>query len=160
MLRESIQSNKEALENQGSKGDDANRTKIPKGFFEFIYQPHYYNFLEALLEYCRELFRLENKQSVLEVEAKQRGLAVPQVLPSEKKKLHEKAKRLANMYAWIVFNKRSIPSDQASKCTGRIMFKSKLESYEKADQEFYETLVLFSTRCLDMAFEKQDQLKL
>ena len=40
------------------------------------------------------------------------------------------------------------------------MFKSKLESYEKADQDFYELLVVFSTRCLDMAFEKQDQLKL
>ena len=56
---------------------------------------------------------------------------VPNKLPSEKKKLHEKAKKLANGYAWIVFNKRSIPEDQATKCTGRIMFKSKLESYEK-----------------------------
>ena len=85
---------------------------------------------------------------------------MPQVLPSEKKKLHEKAKRLANMYAWIVFNKRAIPEDQATKCTGRIMFKSKLESYEKADSLFYEALVYFSTKCLDAAFEKQDQAKL
>jgi hypothetical protein len=82
------------------------------------------------------------------------------VLPSEKKKLHEKAKRLANMYAWIVFNKRTIPEDQSAKCTSRIMFKSKLDAYKSADCDFYELLVTFSARCLDMAFEKQDQLKL
>ena len=78
VLRESIKTNRELLENQGNKtADESNKHKIPKGFFEFVYGEHYYNFLEALLEYCRELFRLENKQSVLEVEAKQRGLAVP-----------------------------------------------------------------------------------
>ena len=79
------------------------------------------------MEYCRELFRLENKQQVLEIEAKQRGLAVPQVLPSEKKKLYEKAKRLANMYAWIVFNKRSVP-ENVKHCESRIMFKSNIDA--------------------------------
>jgi protein phosphatase 1 regulatory subunit 36 len=142
------------------KDASSKTVKIPKGFQEFVNGEQYYKFLEALLEYCRELFRLENKQSVLEVEAKQRGLAVPQVLTSEKKKLHEKAKRLANMYAWIVFNKRSIPDDHAVKCTSRIMFKSKLESFKDADKDFYEALVAFSTLCLELAFEKQDQLKL
>jgi hypothetical protein len=29
-------------------------------------------------------------------------------LPSEKKKLHEKAKRMADKYAWIVFQNKSI----------------------------------------------------
>jgi hypothetical protein len=33
--------------------------------------------MQALLEYCRELFRLENKQAVLEQEAKQRGFEIP-----------------------------------------------------------------------------------
>jgi len=120
---------------------------------EFINRPNYYNFLEALLEYCRELFRLENKQQVLEVEAKQRGLAVPQVLPSEKKKLHEKAKRLANMYAWIVFSRRSVP-DGVKNCESRIMFMSKIEANEMADRFFYEKLMLFSMETLKMAFEK------
>lgn len=78
----------------------------------FIESPAYSNFLNCLLEYCRELFRLENKQTVLEQEAKIRGFPVPQVLPSEKKKLNEKAKLMANAYAWIVFYKRSI-SDKA-----------------------------------------------
>jgi hypothetical protein len=45
---------------------------------------------------------------VLEQEAKQRGFEIPQVLPSEKKKLNEKAKHMANAYSWIVFLKRSI----------------------------------------------------
>jgi hypothetical protein len=33
---------------------------------------------------------------------------VPQVLPSEKKKLNEKAKMMANAYSWIVYFKKSI----------------------------------------------------
>jgi hypothetical protein len=45
---------------------------------------------------------------VLEQEAKSRGLDVPQVLPSEKKKLNEKAIRMANAYARIVFMNKSI----------------------------------------------------
>ena len=77
MLRESIKSNRASLENPGNKTDDINKAKIPRGFFDFVYGEPYYNFLDSLLEYCRELFRLENKQSVLEVEARQRGLAVP-----------------------------------------------------------------------------------
>lgn len=64
--------------------------------------------LEAMLDYCRELFRLENKQQVLEQEARSRGLPIPQVLPSEKKKLYEKAKKMADKYSWIVFKHRSI----------------------------------------------------
>jgi hypothetical protein len=61
VLRESIKSNREQLEHGGNKTDDLLKTNIPKGFFEFVYGENYYNFLEALLEYCRELFRLENK---------------------------------------------------------------------------------------------------
>ena len=59
--RESIKSNMQILENKENKKDDKDWMPIPKGFFDFIYTDHYYNFLEALLEYCRELFRLENK---------------------------------------------------------------------------------------------------
>jgi hypothetical protein len=33
------------------------------------------------------------------------------VLPSEKKKLSEKAKKMADKYAWIVFNYKSISND-------------------------------------------------
>lgn len=39
---------------------------VPRSLIQFIETPKYYNFLLALLEYCRELFRLENKQQVLE----------------------------------------------------------------------------------------------
>lgn len=42
--------------------DDKNFVPVPRSLFEFIGSPKYYNFLQALLEYCRELFRLENKQ--------------------------------------------------------------------------------------------------
>jgi hypothetical protein len=34
---------------------------VPRSLLNFIETPKYYNFLLALLEYCRELFRLENK---------------------------------------------------------------------------------------------------
>ena len=35
---------------------------IPKKLYEFVKQPKYESFLQTLLEYCKELFRLENKQ--------------------------------------------------------------------------------------------------
>ena len=39
-----------------------------------------YHFLEAALDYCKELFRLEAKQQSLDLEAKQSFLPVPQLL--------------------------------------------------------------------------------
>ena len=69
------------------KDRDEEERNVPQRLLDCIDTPEYYRFLQALLDYCRELFRLENKQQVLEQEAKQRGLPVPQVLPSEKKKL-------------------------------------------------------------------------
>ena len=85
--------------------------KIPPKFGHFVKSNEYKDLLESMLDYCRELFRLENKQQVLEQEAKQRGLPVPQVLPSEKKKLSEKAKKMADKYAWIVYNYKSINNE-------------------------------------------------
>jgi hypothetical protein len=61
----------------------------------FVNSQEFFLFLQTLLDYCRELFRLENKQQVLQQEAKQRDLVEPQILPSEKKKLNEKAIRMA-----------------------------------------------------------------
>ena len=43
------------------KGDDASK-KIPAGFYDFANSPQYKDMLEAMLDYNRELFRLENKQ--------------------------------------------------------------------------------------------------
>ena len=45
--------------------DDMDR-HIPKKLFQFVKDPKYEQFLQTLLEYCKELFRLENKQQVLE----------------------------------------------------------------------------------------------
>ena len=89
------------------KREDASK-RIPDGFIKFARDPMFRDLLESMLDYCRELFRLENKQQVLEQEAKSRGLPIPQVLPSEKKKLYEKAKKMADKYSWIVFKHRSI----------------------------------------------------
>ena len=54
-----------------------NSKKIPPGFDDFARSQQYKDLLEAMLDYNRELFRLENKQQVLEQEAKQRGLPIP-----------------------------------------------------------------------------------
>lgn len=40
--------------------------KIPSNFEKFVNSDEFKNLLEAMLDYCRELFRLENKQTVLE----------------------------------------------------------------------------------------------
>ena len=52
------------------KDRDEEERNVPARLLEFIDKPEYYRFLQALLDYCRELFRLENKQQVLEQEAK------------------------------------------------------------------------------------------
>ena len=39
---------------------------IPMKLFSFVKHEKYEYFLQTLLEYCKELFRLENKQQVLE----------------------------------------------------------------------------------------------
>lgn len=84
--------------------------------------------MQCLHDYCQELFRLENKQKVLEEEAKARNLDTPSVLPSEKKKLNEKAKLMANAYSWIVFSNKSINDTQMGQCHSFMQFKSKILS--------------------------------
>lgn len=73
MLKNSIDGQIKLLKQE--KEDDNN--SVPNGLISFLDSPKYHAFLVALLEYCRELFRLENKQAVLEQEAKQRGFPVP-----------------------------------------------------------------------------------
>ena len=55
------------------KKDDPSIKIAPK-FKEFIENVIYMEFLEAMLDYCKELFRLESKQKSLEMEARTRGL--------------------------------------------------------------------------------------
>lgn len=50
-------------------------------------------------------------------EAESRGSQIPEVLPTEKKKLDEKAKIMANAYSWIVFSKKSISDKAMSQCS-------------------------------------------
>lgn len=106
------------------------------------------------------MFRLENKQQVLEQEAKARNLPVPKVLPSEKKKLNEKAKVMANAYSWIVFYNKSISEKQMGQCHSFMQFKSKILANQKQDKSFYESLFLFSVKCLKDAFDTNDLTKL
>ncbi len=156
MLKNAIDSQIKLLKQE--KEDDNN--SVPNGLISFLDSPKYHAFLLALLEYCRELFRLENKQAVLEQEAKQRGFPVPQVLPSEKKKLNEKAKSMANAYSWIVFQKRSISDKAMNSCHSFMQFKSKILANQKHDEFFYESILLFSVKALKDAFEVSDLQKL
>jgi len=129
------------------KDDPENR--IPHRFGPFIKSAEFKELLEAMLEYLRELFRLENKQQVLEQEARQRGLPIPQVLPSEKKKLSEKARKMADKYAWIVFNFKSVGlQEHVQKKSSFMEFKSAIISNQKHDKIFYETMLLFASKVL------------
>jgi hypothetical protein len=87
-------------------------------------------------------------------ETSEKDIAGAKVLTSEINNLNAKAKKLANMYAWILYNKRSIPEDHAKHCTGSQMFKSKIESFQKSDSDFYENIIRFSVKILEGAFEK------
>jgi len=42
------------------KKDDPDK-KIPQNFEKFVNAPEFRALLESMLDYCRELFRLENK---------------------------------------------------------------------------------------------------
>lgn len=133
---------------------------IPAKLFSFIQKPQYKTFLQTLLEYCKELFRLENKQQVLEQEARQRGLPVPQVLPSEKKKLNEKATKMANAYSWIIYMNKSVSDERIQKLASFLEFKSNIVANQRADQKFYDSLIIFSAKVLKDAFEASELMKL
>lgn len=107
--------------------NDSNK-KIPPGFEDFARSEQFKDLLQSMLDYNRELFRLENKQQVLEQEARQRGLPIPQVLPSEKKKLFEKAKKMADKYSWIVFTHTSIGKTGMGNTHSFMQFKSRILS--------------------------------
>lgn len=55
------------------------------------------------------------------------------MLPSEKKKLNEKAKVMANGYSWIVFYRRSISDKAMEQCHSFMQFKSKILANQKYD---------------------------
>jgi transketolase len=81
-------------------------------------------------------------------------------LPSEKKKLYEKAKKMADKYSWIVFTHKSIGSGDDGHTHSYMQFKSKILSNQKADRYFYETMMMFSAKVLQTAFDKKDVPKL
>jgi hypothetical protein len=82
------------------------------------------------------------------------------VLPSEKKKLYEKAKKMADKYSWIVFTHKSIGDKDDGHTHSFMQYKSKILQNQKADRYFYETMMIFSAKVLQTAFDKQDIPKL
>lgn len=140
--------------------DDDQSIIIPRGFKSQIFSQGYRDLLQAILDYCLELFRLESKQKSLEYEAKQRGLPVPQVLPSEKRKLQEKAKKMARKYSYIIFQRKSEAARPGLSLIEYTKAKVKAVGNQKADKDFYETLILFTARVLQPAFDKTEIPKL
>ena len=96
----------------------------------------------------------------MEQEARQRGLPVPKVLPSEKKKLNEKATKMANAYSWIIFLNASLSAQAFAENQSFIQFKSKIESNKRPDINFFETLTIFSAKVLKDAFDASELMKL
>jgi hypothetical protein len=81
-------------------------------------------------------------------------------LPSEKKKLNEKAIKMAQAYARIVYKNKSIDDKTNEQCRSYMQFKSKIVANERQDESFYEGLMLFSAKCLRDAFDTTDLMKL
>lgn len=59
-----------------------------------------------------------------------------------------------------MFHNKSIAEDQMDHCSSFMQFKSKILSNQKADQYFYETLMIFAAKVLQNAFDKTDIPKL
>lgn len=57
-MRDSIAQVARVMEEESADED----RHIPKKLFKFVKHEKYEYFLQTLLEYCKELFRLENKQ--------------------------------------------------------------------------------------------------
>ena len=66
---------------------------------------------------------------------------------------------MADKYSWIVFKHTSIGA-QDNKTHSFMQFKSKILSNQKADRYFYETMMIFSAKVLQTAFDKSDIAKL
>lgn len=140
------------------KNDDPKNKKIPDGFEDFARGQSCKDLLEAMLDYNQELFRLEHKQQVLEQEARQRSLPIPQVLPSEKKKLFEKAKRMSDRYSYIVYQHRSVGSRDMSQIHSYMQFKSKILQNQKNDRYFYEMMMVFCSKVLQQAMKRKEDI--
>lgn len=67
---------------------------------------------------------------------------------------------MANCYAWIVFKNKSINEDEMGDCKSFMQFKSKIIANSKADQAFYETMMIFTGKVLHTAFDKPEVPKL
>ena len=67
---------------------------------------------------------------------------------------------MADRYSWIVFTHRSIGTGSEENVHSFMQFKSKILSNQKADRYFYETMMIFSAKVLQTAFDKSDIPKL
>ena len=67
---------------------------------------------------------------------------------------------MANAYSWIIFKNKSISQKQMDQCSSFIQFKSKIVANERADRNFYDTLMLFSAKVLKDAFDPSELMKL
>lgn len=67
---------------------------------------------------------------------------------------------MADKYSWIVFTHTSIGANNDGNCHSYMQFKSKILSNQKADRYFYETIMMFSAKVLQTAFDKKDVPKL
>mmetsp|Transcript_9425 Transcript_9425/g.18119 ORF Transcript_9425/g.18119 Transcript_9425/m.18119 type:complete len:292 (-) Transcript_9425:1225-2100(-) len=114
---------------------------IPYRFMEVYNSPEMVDLLKAILDYCTDLFKLEYKLEVLSNEAKTKNLPAPKPLPSELRRLQEKAQEMARKYGWII-----------------ITFKKSKNKQE--DQNLYETILYFMHKTLSSAFDRNDSVKL
>ena len=67
---------------------------------------------------------------------------------------------MADKYSWIVFTHKSIGSKDDHKIQSIMQFKSKILSNQVHDRYFYETMMMFSAKVLQNAFEKHEIPKL
>ena len=72
----------------------------------------------------------------------------------------EKAKKMALKYAVIIFQRKAQAALPNLDLTTYMKFKSEAVGNQKADKTFYETLIMFTGKVLQSAFDKSDIPKL
>jgi len=121
----------------------------PIKFESFFESRKYLDYMHDLITYCRLLVNAEERQEVLEQEAKKRGLEPPRLLRSNVQEVVIKGKNLAMRYSMLII-------DMISR-----KHKELYLDYNtfKRENELYEIFILISVKVTQCYFqEKQYQM--
>ena len=143
---------------------DYEGSQFPYRFHEIYNCPEMIALLSSIKDYLKELFMLEAKQNALEKEARARNLPPPSLLPSETRRLQDKATDMASKYSWLLMNYRIANKGlDDGLCTfqdQRWMVNPNELKNQQMDQSLFEIMIYYVGKVLESAFVLQERANL